>query len=356
MKISYSQCWEDSLMVLKALQIDANDVVVSITSGGCNSLAIATCSPKAVYCIDSNKTQNYLLELKKCALEHLEKEDIIPFLGYTSGADRLNLFKKLSLYLESETLEFWNADLELIERGVVHTGKFEQYLSLFRRFILPLVHTKKCIKMLVDPQTDRSHFYDSQWNTWRWRLLFRLFFSKSVMAGRGRSQQMFTHADHETVASKLAQRVEHFFKTDRVVDNFYLNYILFKESGKYPYYLQNLDRLNQNALQSIQIVNQDLFSFLKSMPDNSISKFNLSDIFEPITQQEMDLIVDQIYRTATPNARIIFWNNLVHRDINTNLSLRFKREIELENELSMEDRVFFYERFYIYKVIKNENE
>lgn len=355
MNISYSQCWEDSLILLKALQIDNKDVVLSITSGGCNTLAIATSSPKCVYSIDSNDAQNYLLELKKCVLEHLDSESILPFLGYSESADRVQMYQNLLPFLDAKTKEYWNNHLDLIKNGIVHAGKFEHYLTLFRKFILPLVHTQKRIRMLVDPKIDRTYFYDHKWNTWRWRFLFRFFFSHSVMSGRGRSKKMFTYAAQETVATSYAKRVERFFKTDRVVHNFYLNYILFKESEQHPYYLENLDKINRYTLQSIQCVNQDLITFLRTMPERSISKFNLSDVFEPITQEEMDLIVDEIYRTATPNARLIFWNNLVHRDINSKKSHFFKQEMELENELKREDRIFFYERFYIYKVIKNEN-
>jgi S-adenosylmethionine-diacylglycerol 3-amino-3-carboxypropyl transferase len=352
--IAYSQCWEDASLLIKALQIVENDVVLSVTSGGCNTLAIAGINPTLIYSIDSNYEQNYLLELKLAAIQNLSREKALELLGYRKCTNRIVIFKTIVPFLSEASQLFWQKNSSFIKKGIVHCGKFEKYLNVFKTYILPLVHGKQILHELVKPKSieDRATFYEVTWNSFRWRLLFKIFFSKAVMSWRGRSKQMFAHVNSKSIATIYSNRVKHAFIEGVVSDNFYLNYILFNESRILPLYLENIDTPNQPRFAPIKILTQDVLTFLKSMPDNSISKFNLSDIFEPVMQREMDLIIEEIYRVATSCARLIFWNNLVLRDINTDNRNRFIREVDIENELKKQDKIFFYDRFYIYKIEK----
>lgn len=45
-KVLYAQFWEDLEANIRAFGIEQNDVVFSITSGGCNVLAFLTSNPK----------------------------------------------------------------------------------------------------------------------------------------------------------------------------------------------------------------------------------------------------------------------------------------------------------------------
>ena len=88
-KIKYSQCWEDAEILLKALKINKNDKVVSITSGGDNTLSLITNNPSEIYAVDSNFAQNYLMELKLKAIQNLDcnikcyyKVDVLKYLHY----------------------------------------------------------------------------------------------------------------------------------------------------------------------------------------------------------------------------------------------------------------------------------
>ena len=50
--INYSQCWEDPFILLEALSICENDCVISITSGGDNTIALLLAKPKKIVSID----------------------------------------------------------------------------------------------------------------------------------------------------------------------------------------------------------------------------------------------------------------------------------------------------------------
>lgn len=353
MKIAYSQCWEDASIVLNALQINDKDIVLSISSGGCNTIAIAEEKPSLIFAIDSNQSQNYLLELKLAAIQNLNKKNTLALLGYRNCSNRYEIFSSLIPVLSKQCRDFWMENKDFIEKGVVHCGKFEKYIQLFRKCVLPIVFKKDTIRKLVIPKnkTEQEKFYIEKWDSFRWRLIFKIFFSRAVMSGRGRNKQMFAHSKNISIASIYYNRVKKALMKGVIYNNFYLNYILFKDFEELPLYLECSDK-GCNSIESIKISNHDILSFLKSMPENSISKFNLSDIFEPLTQDVMNEIINEIYRVAKPNARLIFWNNLVHRDINKDKLSFFERDTKLEDELIKQDKIFLYECFYIYRIKK----
>ncbi len=352
--IAYSQCWEDASLVIKALQIDDKDIVLSITSGGCNTLAIAGLNPRLIYSVDNNPSQNFLLELKLAAIKNLSFNIVLEFLGYRRCNNRSEVFKLLLPYLGEESRQFWISNAASIEKGIVHCGKFEKYLNKFRKFILPLIHRKARKHELVKSKSknEQKRFYTEKWDSLRWKLLFKIFFSKIVMSGHGRNKKMFAHSESKSIAAVYYNRVKKAFMNGIVIRNYYLNYILFKESIDLPLYIENLENKGRSGTDCLSIVNNDVLTFLKSMPDNSISKYNLSDVFEALSQNEMNLIINEIYRTSKPNSRIILFNNLVIRNICESESGCFVRDIELETELVKQDKIFFYEGFYIYKIIK----
>lgn len=353
--IGYSQCWEDAELMIKALQINPLDRVLSITSGGCNALALALCGVESVYSVDQKLEQNYLLELKLAAIQNLDYHQVLEFLGYRPCSQRDEFYRLIRANLSEQAQKYWDENIKSIEKGVVHCGKFEKYLWAFRSIVLPLVHRKWKVKTLLSLTdcNEQAEFYNSYWNTSRWRLMFSIFFSRFVMSRRGRSREMFAHSQGLPAAQLFFIRTEQALKFGPVANNFYLSYVLLgTQSQLLPLYLHEESLAKSKLFQNLRIENSDILSFLKTQPDESISKFNLSDIFEPIDQQTANLIFAEILRTSKSDARIIFWNNLVHRDVPDYLSKFFVRETDTENELRKNDRVFFYDKFFIYTIKK----
>ena len=62
--IRYSQCWEDPACLYAGLDIGPEDDVLSITSAGCNTLALLLKGPRSVTALDFNPAQSHLLQLK----------------------------------------------------------------------------------------------------------------------------------------------------------------------------------------------------------------------------------------------------------------------------------------------------
>ena len=69
--VLYANCWEDPQLDRAAFGIGPDDVVFSITSGGCNVLTFLLDDPRKVIAVDANPHQGYLLELKMAAFRTL---------------------------------------------------------------------------------------------------------------------------------------------------------------------------------------------------------------------------------------------------------------------------------------------
>ena len=354
--ISYSQCWEDPEVLLKALKIDANDTVLSITSGGDNSLALLAECPKSVVAIDLNPPQNYLLELKRSAARRLEYEEYLEFLGATKTKGRVELFSKVRNDLPSAADEWWSAHPNLLAGGVIHAGRFERFTAFFARYVLPCIHSKETIRTLLlsKDMAEQESFYRKRWNTPLWKLFFGLATSK-LLLGHARQKAMFAYAHVQNVATVYRQRLEQHLTTRPVRGNFFLQYSL---TGNYtdalPPYLERsgYEAIKKSRGEVLQVISSDLHSYLRTKPENSFSKFNLSDIFEALSAEEHEELWIEIVRTARPNARVAYWTNLVPRSLPMSVSSMINDEIALAVELRAVDRVFFYDAFHIHSILK----
>lgn len=140
--LRYSNCWEDADLLLEMLDIQPNDVVLSIGSGGDNSFSLLSKSPKTVVAIDPNPLQLHLIRLKAAAFQTFDYQSFLAFLGFKDANNRLELFTKICQNLPKDTAQFWEENVKQIEEGVIFAGKFDRYLRFFAQRIVPLIHTK----------------------------------------------------------------------------------------------------------------------------------------------------------------------------------------------------------------------
>jgi len=77
----YNTCWEDPRLDRVALELGPDDVVMVITSAGCNALDYALDAPKHIHAVDMNPRQNALLELKIAGIKALPYETFWELFG-----------------------------------------------------------------------------------------------------------------------------------------------------------------------------------------------------------------------------------------------------------------------------------
>ncbi len=363
--IRYSQCWEDSQLMLAALPagVDVSvGTVLSIASAGDNTLSILSLGERVerVLAVDFSFAQLALLELKMGCFRCLPYEDTLLFLGARGGAAeaplRLALFEKLkqARVLSSSCLNYFAQREEVVAAGVIHCGKLEGYFRIFSRFLLPLLHRPSTIDALLQERSEasRAQFYERNWNTPLYKLASGLFFSRAVAALLGRERSFFKEAE-DSFSRFIAKAVETHLKSGAAEGNAYLSYILKGSYGKVlPHYLRpenyaviasNLDKisLRQGGLQDV----------LSSLAEDSVDAFNLSDVFEYMSKEDCAAVTRELLRVGRKGARLIYWNMLVDRSLQEISNQRTIAKMELTDALPAVCPTFFYKRFALETVL-----
>src|SRR5450759_4144890 len=92
---------------------------------------------------------------------------------------------------------------------------------------MPLIHGRPCVDAMLRGGTlvERHTFYRRHWDTVRWRLLFRVFFSRFVMGRMGRDPSFFAYVEGD-VATRILERTKHAVTELNPADNPSLHWIM----------------------------------------------------------------------------------------------------------------------------------
>ena len=374
--IRYSQCWEDTEVLLESLNIQENDICFGILSAGDNVFSMLAENPKKVVALDISFPQIALAKLKKEVFNSLSYEEMLEFMGVMKSDKRIEIYDRIKENLDKEVKEYWDFNKEAIQKGIIHAGKFEKFFKIFREKILPFVHSKKRVEKLLEKKSmqERMEYYDNHWNNFRWKLMFKLFFSKYIVGKLGRDKEFFRYAE-KNISEEMKERSRYALCELSPHENPYINYIL---TGNYrkdclPYFLrkENFDKIRKN-LHKVEILQSSVEEYLDQI-DFKIDKFNLSDIFEYMSAENYSKLMGKIYDNAENNALLAYWNLIVERNSEkldykktdseiavtgkeTNVNgEKYERMKELDKKLHEKDMTFFYTDFVVEKVIKNGN-
>lgn len=341
--LKYSNCWEDAILLRSSLQINEESKLMSIASAGDNSLMLLTDNPKELVCLDLNEIQLALTELKEQAIKQLPHEEFLGLLGFVPCDNRNALYSKIEEKISVTARTLFTP--QMIEGGIVQQGKFEQYFQLFAHKILPLIHSEKRTIQLFEKKSgkEQAGFYSDSWNSARWRLLFRIFFSKYVMAKLGREPEKLKEVKLN-VSKEIFNRAEKHLSSVECQNNYMLQYIL---SGNFdkclpPYAQAENFQLIKAWLQQnkIQYFHGDLESCLLKYPD--FNRFNLSNIFEYMSVDLFKKQVSHLCKYSAKGSIYNYWNLMVPRD--------FSDFADLERiQKGKTDLGFFYQQFYNFR-------
>lgn len=349
--IRYASVWEDADVLCEALAPSAaGGRLLSIASAGDNALALLTLDPAEVVAADLSPAELACLELRMAAFRRLDHPALLAFLGTAPSADRLETYRSLRSDLSAGGREFWDAMPDAVAGGVIHAGKFERYLRAFRTRILPFVHPRRRIDRLREPRTlaEQEAFYAREWNTWRWRLLFRLFFSRAVMGRMGRDPAFFSHVEG-SVGSRILARTRHALTALPVHGNPYVAYIM---TGNFPpealprYLRPEWFETIRSRIGRMRLVRAPI----EQAGEGRFDGFNLSDIFEYMSPAEHARCYGALVDRANPGARLAYWNLLAPRSRPDALADRVHPLRETADALHARDRAWFYGALHVDQV------
>ncbi len=352
--VRYAQCWEDADILLSGLAINPGDTCVGIASAGDNCLAMLTKDPQRVIAVDLNPAQLACVELRVAAYRTLEHAELLRLIGSRPGDDRINLYQRCRSQLSDDAQRFWDTHQTDVSNGIGSAGKFERYFTMFRTRILSLVHRRRTVDELMMPRTrdERVNFYQHRWNSWRWRLLFAIFFSRFVMGKKGRDPAFFRYVQG-SVADRIRSRAEHALTELAPQENPYLYWILYGTHGDalplalrpehFDIIRQRLDRFSWQ-LGTVE-------NALEKLGPRSVDRFNLSDIFEYMGPDVYRQALERMVVAGRPGGRLLYWNMLVPRSRPQEMSEQLQCHDELGQRLLAADKAFFYSAVIVEEII-----
>ncbi len=353
-QIRYAQCWEDADILLRGLEIQPDDVCLSIASAGDNALALLTQAPARVIALDLSPAQLACVALRVAAYRELSHPELLELIGSTPSRRRGLLYRRCRSQLTADVRAFWDAHSDAVAVGIGGAGKFERYFALFRRRILPLVHRRGLVQALLRGGSlpERRDFYRHHWDTGRWRLLFRVFFSRRLMGRLGRDPSFFAYVQGD-VAGRILERTRHALTELDPAANPYLQWIL---SGRHTTALplalrpEHFERIRAN-LDRLEWHCRSVEDFLVSPDAGAIDRFNLSDIFEYMSADNTARLLEKLAACGKHGGRLAYWNMLVPRRRPEHLADRLRPLEPLAQQLHRADKAFFYSAFIVEEIL-----
>lgn len=351
--IRYAQLWEDADVLCAALPQEPGKTLVSICSAGDNALAMLTLDPARVVVVDLSPAQIACLHLRIGAYRALTHPEFLELMGARPSTQRSILLDRATADLDAQTQAFWQSQrADVVAHGAGGVGKFERYFRIFRTKLLPLVHSQKTLDAIFvsRPKPDRQAFLDTRFNTWRWRLLLNVFFSRFMMGRMGRDKAFFDHVEG-SVAQHVARRINHAAVTCDPADNPYLHWILKGTHGAalpMPWRPEHYDTIRAR-LDRLDIRQGALEAFIDD--GARADGFNLSDIFEYMSPDVFAQVYGQILSAANPAARLVYWNMMAPRRVPNAFADKVTTRRDDENRLKARDKAFFYSDFVIEEVL-----
>ena len=352
--LRYAQCWEDADVLLEALDIRAGDVCFSVGSGGDNTLSMLSRAPSEIVAVDLSPAQIACLEVKAAGFRVLSHPELLELVGLRSSARRLNLYEGVRGLLSPSSRAYWDANQRVVEQGIASAGKFEHYFKVLREWVLPLIHSRRRLEELFEPRSpdDRRRFYRERWDNWRWQALLRLFVSRFVMGRLGREPSFYRYVEGE-VAAPIFARTEHALAELDPSRNPYLQWVAFGRfltALPHAWRAENFEAIRSSA-DRIRVETASVEAFLAHAADRSIDRFNMSDIFEYISEEACEQVFDAIVRCGRPGGRVAYWNMQARRRRPGRLAGRLHALEELSRRLHRDAMTFFYSAFYVDELV-----
>ncbi|RLF27010.1 MAG: hypothetical protein DRN01_03485 [Thermoplasmata archaeon] len=365
--IKYSMTWEDPIVIQKALNINKDDTLLSITSAGDNVLNLLLHNPERVISLDMNPCQNYLLELKMEAIKHLSHTEFLKLLGVTPSDERIGIYNSIRKQLPKEAQLFWDKNTALIKKGIIyHTHSNYRVFGRYLKFI----YGEKTVKGVFKCETVEEQRMYAEENLYRlpWSLYakivvnplistFMVYFKmfkelkhKKIGTLREQYKTVFSVVRSRSILRMLEKTID----SIPLKDNYFVSLMLFGEyiKDRYPPYLKPESfPILKERVDRVDVKTMLLYDFLKTLPSDSITKFNLSNVFDLANNREFPEQLKEIVRVGKNKSRFCYFSLRRDREIPETLN-QIKPEKKLSKQLLKEERTLLFNSFEIGEIQK----
>lgn len=369
----YNQIWEDPRVDRKALQLDGDSRMLTISSAGCNILNYLVDEPQHITAVDLNPHHIYLTRLKIAAIKHLPNhESFWTFFGSANSADNVYAYRShLKDHIDRETREFWDGG-SWMRRQVL--GDRVKYFSknLYNHarlgYFLRAIHWI-ARRMNIDPEQvlnadsgQQQEVFDRNiapiFDHWLFRAFGRLPF---FLYGLGIPPRQYEELRKETGSQliKLFQeRVRHLAVDYPVEDNYFMwqafgrTYDTRKREAIPDYLKSEYYETIKSNIHKVQTKITTLTEFLRQSEQGSLNRFVFLDSQDWMDDDTICELWTEIARVGQRGSRIIFRTASAESPIEAalpdDLMNKFYYDRELSQTLHVEDRSAIYGGFHVY--------
>ncbi|MBD3625088.1 MAG: DUF3419 family protein [Rhodobacteraceae bacterium] len=365
----YPQIWEDPVVDMAALQLGPDDNLVCIASGSCNMMSYLTAGPASVTAVDLSPAHVALGRLKLAAAQRLP--DHAAFYQFFARAD---LDSNMALYdrylqgqLDPETRAFWDGRaplrrrISLFQDGFYRHGVLGRFLGathllarLSRVDFAPLLAARSLAEQQAFFDRQIAPLFDK-------RLVRALVRFRLSLFGLGIPPAQYDKlaADgHGNVLPILRERVRKLICDFPVGENYFAWQAFARgydpsPEGSLPPYLQraNFETLREYAGRG-RIVNQSMTDMLSAEPDATKQGYVLLDAQDWMNDTQLNALWDQITRTASPGARVIFRtggvSDILPGRVSADTLNRWTYDSDASARGTVQDRSAIYGAFHLY--------
>jgi S-adenosylmethionine-diacylglycerol 3-amino-3-carboxypropyl transferase len=356
-RLMYAMNWEDPRLELEALAIGPEDRVLAVAGAGCTALSLLGRGPRSLDAVDLSRPQLRMVALKRAAVCALPATDAAAFLG-GEPLDRATRMRQFAaLKLEGDDRAWWTARRRMVVAGALSHGRAERFIAILRALVRIGVHPLRRIVALFEQPTleAQRRFYHDEWNTPRWRMLFRLL-NKRVI-DRGLDPAFYQFVDPGNLGEQLRLRAERCLTELPVRDNYFFSCMLL---GRYlplgdgrPPYLQaeGADGVRRYG-ERLRLHHADLRKWMRTAPADSFDKLYLSNIGEWLPEPALEELFADVVRVARPGARVCDRGLMIHRPLPARLAAQLVVDEPRSAELGRRDRAFLNASFRVATVHK----
>lgn len=371
----YPQIWEDPIVDMKALNINAEDHIVAIASGGCNIASYLIANPKKITAVDLNATHVALNRLKLTALKYLpDHESFYQFFGNAAHQCNIEAYDRIiAPHLDPMSRDYWESQdllgrrrITRFSRGFYRYGLLGSFIGLAH--ILSRLHGADLSKILkAQTLEEQRQAYETILKPLLDRPLIKFLASHPAsLYGLGipPAQYRSLSADHpEGLIEALRVRLKRLCCDFDFKDNYFAWQAFQRSYGSQPKaplppYLYeehfNLIRLNTDK---VDVLQTSMTSFLAREPANSKDCYILLDAQDWMTNSDLNALWSQITRTANRKARVIFRTaadeRLLPNRVDEAILKNWRRNDHLSDHLHKLDRSAIYGAFHLYEYQEN---
>ncbi|WP_342059364.1 DUF3419 family protein [Aeromonas sp. OTU364] len=347
--LMYGQGREDVRVDLNALSIQPSDKVLVISSGGCSALRLLAEGPALMTSIDLNRTQNYLLELKRAAIRVFDRSTYIKFLGEkdASPLERQGLLDMLWDDLSDDATAYWKTHRRQVNRGVNYAGRTDRLSRITGLILRYLTHSPRVFDEIMALQTleEQRAYFRERFNNRRWRAFLRLCLNSYTLRriyGEGFSKYL---ADDATLSQHLERKIEKAFYSTMINKNGLMTQLLFgrppAEGTCAPYLTDSVyQRVKQN-LEQLHVVSANLLDFIaRTDLQQTYSKVTLSNVIECVPQDTLQLFFIQL-SAFLPSGGVVVMRSMIGHQ-------KHYLPPELEIDHSLSEQLTAQEQTYMY--------